>query len=387
MLLKKGHMGRFQLAPESVPLLLQLASPVEKEEVVNRVCTKSGIEKSKLESIFDSLVESGILLSVASNISQASEYSNFFGSLLNHRGMLADAPRMAQFEKAIAAVVKDSPTVVDVGAGSGILSLFAARAGAEKVYALEESRIIDDARALAAANGFAETIEFVPGDAARFRADERVDLVMGEWMGMFLLDEWRHFETFAQVRDRLLKPGGTVLPRSVEFFIGPVNDNRLYQQCGTGFWEAPVSDFDFQLGKKRQLERLNMSVIQANHQTFVGEPWSFLTIDCLSDTLTDLFFEHEHEQAIDRSCCIDGFVGYFDLELSPGVHLSTSPSEFPTHWRQAYMPIERVSLQPGDTLSTAVRSKRAPRTGAPRIELEIHRKRDGKTIHLGHYQY
>ncbi|MDA0814023.1 MAG: methyltransferase domain-containing protein, partial [Verrucomicrobia bacterium] len=234
-------MGRFQLAPDSVPLLLQLGSPVGKEEVLDRVSKKSGVARERLEEIFETLVDGGIIKEVQTDVSQASEYSNFFGNLLNHRGMLADTPRMAQFEKGIAQVAGDGATVIDVGAGSGILSLFAARAGASRVYALEESRIIDDARALAKANGFADVIEFVSGDAANFRTAEPVDLVMGEWMGMFLFDEWRHFETFAKVRDRLLKPDGHVLPRSVQFYLVPIDDRRMYEQCGLGFWERPVS--------------------------------------------------------------------------------------------------------------------------------------------------
>ncbi|MGK0186232.1 MAG: SAM-dependent methyltransferase [Verrucomicrobiales bacterium] len=381
------HMGRYQLAPESVPLLLQLASPVEKEEVLDRVHKKSGVGREKLEAIFDALVDGGILKDVQSEIAQASEYSNFFGSLLNHRGMLADTPRMVQFEKAIATVVQDGASVIDVGAGSGILSLFAARAGAKRVYALEESRIIDDARTLAAANGFGDTVEFVAGDAANFSSNEPVDLVMGEWMGMFLLDEWRHFETFSRVRDRLLKPGGTVLPRSVQFYLVPIDDNRLYQQCGLGFWESPVSGFDYSLGKVRQLERMQMSVVQASHPSLLTEPWEFLSIDCLTDTVADLFFENTVEQVIEHACSIDGFIGYFNLELAPEINLSTSPTAFPTHWRQAYLPIERLQIEAGDVLTTEICSRKDPRTGAPKIELEVHRTRGTEKISRGQYRY
>ncbi|MCB1095148.1 MAG: methyltransferase domain-containing protein [Verrucomicrobiae bacterium] len=380
-------MGRFQLAPDSVPLLLQLASPVKREEVLDRVCRKSGIARERLAEIFDTLVSGGILMDVQTDVSQASEYSNFFGNLLNHRGMLADTLRMAQFEQGIAQVVSGGATVIDVGAGSGILSMFAARAGASRVFALEESRIIDDARALAEANGFSGIIEFIGGDAANFRTAEPVDLVMGEWMGMFLFDEWRHFETFAKVRDQLLKPDGQVLPRSVQFYLVPIDDRRLYEQCGLGFWERPVSGFDYTLGRQRQLERLQMSVVQADHHTFASTPWEILNVDCRTGTVEAFFFERTCEQVIKHACCIDGFIGYFNLELAPGIHLSTSPSTLPTHWRQAYLPIERISLQPGDIVTTSFRSAKHPRTGGPRFGITVAHSRGAEQLHRASYQY
>jgi len=48
--------------------------------------------------------------------------------------------------------------VLDVGAGSGILSLFAAKAGAKKVYAIEASSVADAAQKLVEKNGFSHIV-------------------------------------------------------------------------------------------------------------------------------------------------------------------------------------------------------------------------------------
>ena len=67
--------------------------------------------------------------------------------------MICDRVRTEAFRRAIESVVRPGDVVLDVGAGSGILSLFAARAGAARVYAVERTTVATVAQMLAAANG------------------------------------------------------------------------------------------------------------------------------------------------------------------------------------------------------------------------------------------
>lgn len=77
---------------------------------------------------------------------------------------LRDLERSEAFRQAIRNVVKPGNVVLDAGAGSGILSLFAATAGARKVYAVEyDSGLADLLRQNVARNGFAEVIEVIAG--------------------------------------------------------------------------------------------------------------------------------------------------------------------------------------------------------------------------------
>lgn len=70
--------------------------------------------------------------------------------------MLMDEVRTSQYRNAILNNKQDfqDKIVMDVGAGSGILSLFAAQAGARKVYAIEASNMAESARTLIDANGY-----------------------------------------------------------------------------------------------------------------------------------------------------------------------------------------------------------------------------------------
>ena len=112
--------------------------------------------------------------------------------------------------------------VVDVGAGSGILSLFAAQAGAERVYAVEASEMAEHAERLCAANASSG------GDrvtVVRSRVESAplprhcADVLVSEPMGTLLLNE-RMLESYVFARDTLLKPGGRMFPvRSFSFFL------------------------------------------------------------------------------------------------------------------------------------------------------------------------
>src|SRR5664279_4869594 len=98
-----------------------------------------------------------------------------------HRTMIRDQVRTEAFRRAIDSVVSPGDIVLDVGAGSGILSLFAARAGAARVYAVEQTSIAVLAQQLAAANGVAEIVQVIQGDILDVEPPERVDVLVSEW--------------------------------------------------------------------------------------------------------------------------------------------------------------------------------------------------------------
>ena len=140
--------------------------------------------------------------------------------------MICDRVRTEAFERAIRAVVRPGDVVLDVGAGSGILSLFAARAGAARVYAVERTTVAVLAQDLAEANGFGEVIEVIHGDLMDIELPEKVDVIVSEWLGGFGIDEGMLTPVIV-ARDRWLKPGGVMIPASVTAWAGLVHDRYL----------------------------------------------------------------------------------------------------------------------------------------------------------------
>merc|ERR1712061_18745 len=93
------------------------------------------------------------------------EYFSSYEDVCVHATMLKDRPRTLAYQSFIesnASLFKDR-VVIDVGAGTGILSLFAAKAGAKKVYAIEASGLSEACRKIVQHNGYSDVIEVIHG--------------------------------------------------------------------------------------------------------------------------------------------------------------------------------------------------------------------------------
>ena len=157
--------------------------------------------------------------------------------------MLMDEIRTSQYRNAIINNKLDfqGKVVMDVGAGSGILSLFAAQAGASKVYAVEASNMAESARALIEANGYQDIIEVINSKVEDIPQDligKTVDVIVSEPLGTFLLNE-RMLETYVIAREKFLKEGGKMFPATAHFCIIPFYDEPIYneQMSKTNFWD------------------------------------------------------------------------------------------------------------------------------------------------------
>ena len=101
--------------------------------------------------------------------------------------------------------------VLDVGCGSGILSLFAAKAGAKQVIAVDMSNIIEQAIHIARENGYEDKIVFLRGKLEEVKLPvEKVDIIISEWMGYFLLFE-SMLDSVLYARDKYLEPNTGVI--------------------------------------------------------------------------------------------------------------------------------------------------------------------------------
>lgn len=123
--------------------------------------------------------------------------------------MLEDHKRTGAYYRAVmnnAACFKDK-VVLDVGTGSGILAIFSALAGARKVYAVEATSMAKMARRLVAHNKLEGVVEVIQGTIETVELPEKVDIIISEWMGYFLLRE-SMLDSVIVARDKFLKPDG-----------------------------------------------------------------------------------------------------------------------------------------------------------------------------------
>jgi SAM-dependent methyltransferase len=262
---------------------------------------------------------------------------NYYDSTFMQRLMVDDQTRTQAFARAIAGAVKPGMVVLDVGAGSGILSLFAAQAGAARVYAVERAPgAAAMARLMVADNGFEQVIRVVEGEAEAVWLPERADLLVSEWLGAYGIDENMLAPVLA-VRDRWLKPGGAMIPSRVGAWIAPVDHPAgaqalRYSVSAYGLNLAALDPFDRQqaVWLPQGLER----------ECLRTEPQELWNMDCTTLPVEEARRPHAAELEFTLDGAANALAVWFEAEMGDGSRLSNGPGQPRTHWGMLLFPIE-----------------------------------------------
>jgi type I protein arginine methyltransferase len=160
------------------------------------------------------------------------QYFKFYSKLGSQQNMIQDTVRTELYRNSIMknpSNYKDK-IVLDVGCGSGILSMFAAQAGAKRVYAVEASNMADYAKRLVAHNKLDKIVCVIHSTIEDLELPEKVDTIISEPLGTFLLNE-RMLETFVIARNKFLKPeGGRMFPTRADLYLMPFQDQTLVDE-------------------------------------------------------------------------------------------------------------------------------------------------------------
>ncbi|KAB1213993.1 putative histone-arginine methyltransferase 1.3 [Morella rubra] len=237
--------------------------------------------------------------------------------------------------------------VVDVGAGSGILSLFAAQAGAKHVYAVEASEMAEYARKLIAGNpSLGQRITVIKGKVEEVELPEKADILISEPMGTLLVNE-RMLESYVIARDRFLAPNGKMLP-TVGRFVFLVNNNLnfLYLKISSVtlafalFWQqqnyygvdlTPLYGSAFQ-------GYFSQPVVDAFDPRLLVAPPMFHLIDFMKIKEEDLYEIDIPLRFISSvGARVHGLACWFDVLFNGSTvqrWLTTAPGAPTTHWYQ-----------------------------------------------------
>lgn len=170
------------------------------------------------------------IFSLRTDEASATQYFQFYGYLSQQQNMMQDYIRTSTYQRAILSNAEDfrGKVVLDVGAGSGILSFFAVQAGARKVYAVEASSMAKHAEALVASNKLTDRITVIAGKIEEISLPETVDIIISEPMGYMLFNE-RMLETYLHAK-KWLAPNGNMFPTRGDLHVAPFSDAQLYTE-------------------------------------------------------------------------------------------------------------------------------------------------------------
>eukprot|EP00727_Mastigamoeba_balamuthi_P008870 m51a1_g4605 putative hmt1p (313) ;mRNA; r:241371-242507 len=267
-----------------------------------------------------------------------------------HECMLKDAPRLLA-----------GRSVLDVGTGTGILAMMAAKYGAGQVIAVEASDVAGVTQQIVESNGFGSKIKVVKARVEQLELSERVDIIVSEWMGFHLLHEGM-LASVLWARDHLLAPGGIMIPNEAAILAAPVELAR-WRQEHVLFWRS-VMGFDMSALEPYALSAAAASpahiVMNVEEKEVIADAQTLAALDLRTVPADELArIERTMRFAVRRPAMFHGICIWFSVKTAvPGaaeVCMATAPSCPATHWKQTVLHVPgEAPASEGDVIECSV---------------------------------
>ncbi|TDD95329.1 methyltransferase domain-containing protein [Actinomadura rubrisoli] len=271
-----------------------------------------------------------------------------------HFAMLNDGERNSALVAALKRRVPAGASVLDIGSGSGLLAMAAVRAGAGRVYTCEANPLLAEiARQTIAAHGMSGTVTVLAkrSDALRVGVDldRPVDVLVSEIVDCGLIGEGL-LPAFRDARERLLAPGGVLIPSAARLY------GRLVRSEAVAALNQVGKADEFDVSLMNALATRGHFPVRLNTwpHAMVSETVRLLDLDLRRDAL------EPGERAVSLTATGDGeahaLAVWFELDLGGGMVLRNSPADSGSHWMQGVIPFaEPVPTKVGEPVSFRLR--------------------------------
>lgn len=253
-----------------------------------------------------------------------------------HFNMLNDQWRNESYDAAIRNTVDETATVLDIGSGSGLLAMMAARAGAKMTYSCEMNTTIADlAKRVVSANGYGQSVKIIgkksndllPG----VDLPERADVLITETLDSGLLGEGI-LPIIIDAKERLLVENARIIPRGAKIYGALLESRKIwdlnYVNTAAGFDVGLFNTFSTAGSFPVRLERFP--------HKFLTEAVEICQFDFMYGSLEPRNFKIP--VATVQSGLCHAIAYWFDLYLDEKICYSTSPLNSKSHWKQAIYP-------------------------------------------------
>ena len=264
--------------------------------------------------------------------------------------MITCEPRMSAYAEALRRAITPGCSVIDIGAGSGIFSLLACQYGAGSVIAIDPDDSVEVLRASAATNGFSDRISVLQGISTDY-VGPKVDVIISDLRGCLPLFE-QHIPSIVDARERLLAPGGHLIPARDRLFAALVHDPEFYRPCIEPWLR---NEFGIDLSDGHRFAVNNWRKASFSPIDLMAAPQEILQLDYA--LITGPNISVEFWLTPESSGDAHGFLVWFDAELSPGIGYSNAPGEPEQVYGQTFFPFERpFTLAEGDRIAINLRA-------------------------------
>jgi protein arginine N-methyltransferase 1 len=233
--------------------------------------------------------------------------------------MIAGGPRMDAYAAALRRTIKPDSVVMDVGCGPGVFALLACKLGARRVYAVEPENVIAIAREAAAANGYADRIEFFEDFSTEITLPEPATIIVSDLRGVL---PWfqQHIPAIIDARERLLARGGTLIPRRDILWAAVIESADRYEEIA-GPWDKNEFELDLSAGTRRVTNTWRKTRIEP--EELLSEPVCWTNIDYYEVNSPDI--RAEISWRVRRNGTAHGVAVWFDTDLVDGIGFSNHP--------------------------------------------------------------
>ncbi|XP_035733209.1 protein arginine N-methyltransferase 6-like isoform X1 [Vespa mandarinia] len=263
------------------------------------------------------------------------QYFKSYEELDVHRLMLNDTSRTLAYKNAIlnyADKFKDK-IVIDVGAGTGILSIFCAQAGAKTVYAVEASELAKLSEEVIVENNLENVIKVIHSKIEDLDPNviQKADIIVSEWMGFYLVHEGM-LESLLFARDNFLRKGGILFPSIAKLYASPCQLSSMFQ-----FWDNVFGVSMKCIGKHyRETKSTKPEIVSINQDDILADSKLIAWLDLQSIILSEIntLGNEEYVSICNKEGILQGICIWFSVEFPDGSELSTGPLDTSTHWKQ-----------------------------------------------------
>ncbi|ETX03094.1 MAG: hypothetical protein ETSY2_34160 [Candidatus Entotheonella gemina] len=267
-------------------------------------------------------------------------------------GMMMDDPvRMGAFSRALRQVVTSDCVVLDIGTGAGIFAFLACQYGARHVYAIEPNSAIEVAKRLAAANGLSDRITFIQQMSTQVTLPEPAHVIISDLRGIVPWFE-QHIPTIVDARQRLMVPGGVLIPQRDTMWAAVVEAPELYHRMVRG-WSDQAYRLDMDIARRIVTSCMGNGRVQPDQ--LLTAPQLVATLDYA--TVEDPNVEVMLQWAAVRTGTAYGVSVWFERTLADGITVSHAPDAPPDQLPpliigNAFLPWSApLTLAAGDTIA------------------------------------